>query len=567
MVDESIFKIGDMCGQSYRIARLLMRNAWIEKYLVKHKDTGNKALLTCSRFQHLPGDPPSPELFKANAERIRSAPLVEMPKVYDFGIQGGVYWIAVQYIDAPNVVMLNQQRKDGSPEWRVLDAASIAGVLSYTLDDLEKCGLMHGHLTPEHLVIDGMPLDMNVFLLDAGFADLFQFNGVAARHYLRYCAPEILNGKVADKRADIYSLGMILYHLIAQHPPFWDKIKLDSDGALIPMVLEETPRDLREFAYCPDGLWDLILRAIEKDPDKRFQSADELYEHVQLALNKIEKERRVIAHAEKVRAEAKAKNTADVPLVVRKDRNESDEPKTGPRGPTSDLNKRAAWLHALQHAIFPTIGKQESSPAIQSSAGDASDEKRDAHAKAANAPVHVIAEVSAKAMPDESVQGPCTHRSGESVKQGAEKAEQTPQATMPASPEQKPSAGRPWLGKAWRWMALASVLGGVVLGVTYLFAHNRHESFQSLDLARPVDPVRPVVSIEIHTTEPEKALACASPTCVMIPAERCSTCEPSRPAQKSNANKSDSPKDAQEKKAAPDQQCSAMGAIFCFVPR
>lgn len=574
MVNDSIFRAGDICGQSYRIVRPVMRNAWIEKYLVKHKDTGNTAILTCSRFRHVPGDPPSPELFRANAERIRSAPFVEMPKVYDFGIQDGVYWIAVQYIHAPNVLMAGKERSNTSPEWRVLDAVSMAGVLSSMLGDLEKCGLRHGHLTPEHVLIDGMPFDMNVFLLDAGFADLFQFNEVAARHYLRYCAPEVFKGNSADGRADIYSLGMILYHLIAQHPPYWDKNKVDSDGALISMVLDEHPTDLRENAYCPDDLWDLILGAIQKDPDKRFQSVREFYEHVQLVLDRIEEEPRVTQLAEAVRAEAEANNTALVPLLVRKETNEGHEPKTEPRGPGSELKKRAAWLHALQHATLPKIGKQEtppgdelpspqSSPRAEPTQADA----QDAQVKTVSAPIEVIAEVSAKAKPEEVPQGPTTSRSASGAQQGTENEAQASKALSDATPEQKPVSGRPWLGKVWRATALASVVGGALFGAAYFVLPRRSESLQTLDLARPI------VSIEINAGEPEKAPVRASPTCMAVPIEPCATCTLPSTAPEAEAKKSDRSKDTRDarepelnKKASPRHDCP-LGAIFCIVPR
>lgn len=436
MVNESIFKTGDICGQSYRIVRLVMRNAWIEKYFVKRQDTQHTAILTCSRFRHIVGDPPSPELFKSMAERIRSAPFIELPKVYDFGVQGEVYWIATQYIDAPSIATLNKQgRPDATPEWRALDAASIASTVSATLGDIVKYDLLHGHLTPEHFVIDGLPFDMNVFLLDAGFADLFQFNGVAARHYLRYCAPELLNGKAVDQRSDIYSLGMVLYHLIAQHPPYWDKIKIDHDPALIPMVLEQAPTDLRELAYCPEPLWDLIVRAIHKDPHRRFQTIDDFYEMVQHAINKIEGEPRIQDFGEQVRREAEAKKTAVVPLITAKPRKEGDGPTTVPPGPNTEMKRRAAWLSALQNAALPRIAPEPSQCAEEPLSA------QEPSAKEAERPLFVAAEPSAKAKPKDEAEGPITSRSPTDAREGRENAREAPEASVNAFARAKAREG------------------------------------------------------------------------------------------------------------------------------
>lgn len=549
MVDESIFKVGDVCGQSYRIVRLLMRNIWIEKYLVKRGDAEQTSVLTCSRFKHIEGDAPSLELFKANAERIRSAPLNDLPRVYDFGVQHGVYWIVTQYVNAPTIETMHKEARPGTkPDWRALDAAALICTAAGTLSDMVKCGLFHGHLMPGHLVIDGMPFEMNVFLLDAGFAELFQFNAAAARPYLRYCAPEVLEGKAIDERADIYSLGMVFYHLLAQHPPYWDKSKTDLDPALISMVLEKYPTDLRQLGNCPQPLWDLIEQAIQKDPEKRFKSIDDFFVSAQLAINKIEGEPRL------------------VPLP-------GEAPPTVPPGPDTANKRRTAWLAALQNAALPRVAEETVSREVEtpSSAAPQTPEQKKA--------AIVVAEISGKAQPGDEVEGPATSRSPQGAQErgaqdGDAKTQETKDAPAPPTPDQKPAKGRARgrarLRKAGGWMVLAVVMAGSILGGAYVLGARQMQE------QREAAPSQPLVSIEVHTSEAAKenettrSPACAPTACVMVAPAPCVMCEQQKTSQNVDTPSRRRGKSAptQEPPKTPQTRTACFNSVmYCMVPQ
>jgi len=79
-----------------------------------------------------------------------------------------------------------------------------------------------------------------------------------------------LKGESGDHRSDLFSVGVILYEMIAGRQPF----KEDHEAALIYAILNEVPEPLRRYkAKVPDGLQAIIDKALEKDADKRYQTA------------------------------------------------------------------------------------------------------------------------------------------------------------------------------------------------------------------------------------------------------------------------------------------------------
>ena len=88
-----------------------------------------------------------------------------------------------------------------------------------------------------------------------------------------YMAPEQAKGQTLDQRADLFSLGSVLYQMVAGRPPF----RANSTVAVLKRVAEDTPRPIREIIpETPQWLCDIIAKLHAKDPDDRFQSAREV---------------------------------------------------------------------------------------------------------------------------------------------------------------------------------------------------------------------------------------------------------------------------------------------------
>ncbi|MFZ0970570.1 MAG: serine/threonine-protein kinase [Candidatus Acidiferrales bacterium] len=154
----------------------------------------------------------------------------------------------------------------------------IADSLHYVDSVLAALGYAHQHnvihrdIKPGNIMITP---DGTVKLMDFGIAhsennaDLTKTG--TALGSVRYMSPEQIQGGPIDARSDIYSLGVTLYELVTGEPPF----KTDSDVSLLAAHLNQIPRRPIELRPdLPQGLNDIIVMALAKDPAKRFQTAD-----------------------------------------------------------------------------------------------------------------------------------------------------------------------------------------------------------------------------------------------------------------------------------------------------
>jgi serine/threonine protein kinase len=156
------------------------------------------------------------------------------------------------------------------------EALSIACQLAVTLDYLHAHGISHRDLKPENIIIGP---DGRIHIIDFGSALLRGTRRVTwglGGNVLGtpdYMAPEQIQGKRGDARTDIYALGIILYELLTGTVPF------HGDNALSVMNQHLTatpapPRSLR--AEIPPGVEAIVLKAIRRNPDSRYQMAGEL---------------------------------------------------------------------------------------------------------------------------------------------------------------------------------------------------------------------------------------------------------------------------------------------------
>ncbi len=147
--------------------------------------------------------------------------------------------------------------------------AQVADALAYA----HKRGVLHRDIKPSNLLLDAVG---NVWVADFGLAkfeegeDLSHSQDVVGT--LRYMAPERFRG-VSDRRCDIYALGATLYELLTLRPVFESDDRLQ----LIDQVVHEPPAPPRQLdRRIPLDLETIVLKALAKDPNDRFGTADEL---------------------------------------------------------------------------------------------------------------------------------------------------------------------------------------------------------------------------------------------------------------------------------------------------
>ncbi len=199
----------------------------------------------------------------------------------ELGQTGGQYYIAMEHIPGKTLVRLlatalAQDRPFSIPLVIHL-ATQLASALEYThnLTSIEgrHLQIVHMDLAPHNIIVspDGLAKLVDFGISRSGLvreAHRRDFRGRTA-----YMAPEILDGRPVDRRVDLFAMGVMLHEMVLCRPLF--RAKADHQTAT--RVLYATiPRLRGERPDCPESLERIVLKALQRDPDDRYQDAGEI---------------------------------------------------------------------------------------------------------------------------------------------------------------------------------------------------------------------------------------------------------------------------------------------------
>ena len=211
-------------------------------------------------------DPAFAERFANEAKALAALNHPHIVGVYDFGRAGGFYFLLMEFVDGVN---LRQAMKAGrfTPE----QALAVVPPVCEALQFAHEHGIVHRDIKPENLLLDK---DGRVKIADFGIAKMLHADGSDVGFAEsqpagtpQYMAPEQKAHRRTDHRADIYSLGVVLYELLTGELPA-DKLQPPSRKVQIDVRLDE-----------------IVLRALEKTPELRFQMASEFRTQVENAVS------------------------------------------------------------------------------------------------------------------------------------------------------------------------------------------------------------------------------------------------------------------------------------------
>jgi serine/threonine protein kinase/tetratricopeptide (TPR) repeat protein len=198
------------------------------------------------------------------ARKIRHKNVCQM---FDLGEDRGVRYITMEYVHGEDLRQLIRKVGRLSPG----QAIAIARQVCDGLEEAHKLGVIHRDLKPQNIMLDD---DGNARIMDFGIARSLTGKSITGAGVLigtpEYMSPEQVEGKDVDQRSDIYSLGVILYEMVAGRRPFDGETAL----SIAHKHKYEAPEDPRKFnAQIPEGLARTILKCLEKDKAARYESA------------------------------------------------------------------------------------------------------------------------------------------------------------------------------------------------------------------------------------------------------------------------------------------------------
>ncbi len=192
--------------------------------------------------------------------------------IHDIGKEGEKQFFVLEFVDGMSLRGLMETYPEGKCDFQtVLRAAiDVCGALQFA----HSRGVLHRDVKPENILITQEGVAK---LMDFGLAKMLGEPGVTKEGVIvgtvAYVAPENALGKGADQRSDLYSLGAVLYETVTGKPPFAgeDPVKI-----IFGHIHDYAVSPIRSNPKVPQALSDCIMRLLEKEPSRRYQSAADL---------------------------------------------------------------------------------------------------------------------------------------------------------------------------------------------------------------------------------------------------------------------------------------------------
>ena len=260
---------GTTFASRYEIIEELGKGGMGKVYRVEDKKIKEEVALKLIKPE-VASDKKTIERFRGELKIARKIRHKNVCGMYDLDEEQGTHYITMEYVRGEDLKRLI--RKIG--QLSAGQAIPIAIQVCEGLSEAHRLGVVHRDLKPQNVMVDE---GGNARIMDFGIARSLESKGITGAGVMvgtpEYMSPEQVEGKEAGQSSDIYSLGVILYEMVTGRVPFEGDTPF-TIGVKHKSEMPKAPKDLN--AQIPDDLSSVIMRCLEKDKEKRYQSAGEV---------------------------------------------------------------------------------------------------------------------------------------------------------------------------------------------------------------------------------------------------------------------------------------------------
>jgi serine/threonine-protein kinase len=252
----------------YRIQRKLGAGGMADVYLAEDQELGRRVAIKILNGRHA-NDDQFIERFRREAKNAAALNHPNIVSIYDRGEAEDTYYMAMEYLDGRTLKELIVSRGAAPMNVAIEYARQILSALRFA----HRHGIVHRDIKPHNVLVDG---EGRVKVTDfgiarAGTSQMTETGSIVGT--AQYLSPEQARGGEVDPRSDLYSLGVVLYELLTGKTPFDGETPVEIAMKHLSTAVKP-PSKLRPDI--PRELDMVVLRALAKNPDERYQSADEM---------------------------------------------------------------------------------------------------------------------------------------------------------------------------------------------------------------------------------------------------------------------------------------------------
>lgn len=261
--------IGKRLSGRYKVLEMIggggMANVYLAHDMILDRDVAVKVLRL-----DFANDEEFIRRFHREAQSATSLAHPNIVSIYDVGEEDSIYYIVMEYVEGQTLKQYIQQQLS----LHIVDAINIMKQLTSAISHAHQNHIVHRDIKPHNILIDR---EGNVKITDFGIAmamsatSITQTNSVLGS--VHYLSPEQARGGMANRKSDIYSLGIVMFELLTGRLPFSGESAV---SIALKHLQSETPSLRRWNPKIPQSVENIVLKATAKDPFHRYDSVEDM---------------------------------------------------------------------------------------------------------------------------------------------------------------------------------------------------------------------------------------------------------------------------------------------------